>query len=100
MSLHDDGLLHGSLANNSDRVRCGITMRFAPVNVKANLSIWPHFETQLARGMIIINTIRLQKFQQVKLHQLKNFNSHGNLRVNGSLKLSDIVDYTLVLFIN
>lgn len=50
MSLHDDGLLHGSLANNSDRVRCGITMRFAPVNVKANLSIWPHFETQLARG--------------------------------------------------
>jgi hypothetical protein len=25
-------------------------MRFAPVNVKADLSIWPHFETQLARG--------------------------------------------------
>jgi hypothetical protein len=26
-------------------------MRFAPVNVKADLSIWPHFETQLARGI-------------------------------------------------
>ena len=50
ISIHDDGLLHGSLANNSNRIRCGITMRFAPVNVKADLSIWPHFETQLARG--------------------------------------------------
>jgi len=50
ISLHDDGLLHGSEANNSQRRRCGITMRFAPVNVKADLSVWPHFETQLARG--------------------------------------------------
>ena len=51
ISLHDDGLLHGSDANNSNRRRCGVTMRFAPVNVKADLSIWPHFETQLARGI-------------------------------------------------
>ena len=50
ISLHDDGLLHGSEANHSNRRRCGITMRFAPVNVKADLSIWPHFETQLVRG--------------------------------------------------
>ena len=50
ISLHDDGLLHGSLPNNSNRRRCGITMRFSPVNVKADLSIWPHFETQLVRG--------------------------------------------------
>ena len=28
ISLHDDGLLHGSLANESDRLRCGLTMRF------------------------------------------------------------------------
>jgi ectoine hydroxylase-related dioxygenase (phytanoyl-CoA dioxygenase family) len=53
ISLHDDGLLHGSEANNSDRRRCGITMRFAPVSVKADLSVWPHFETQLARGIDI-----------------------------------------------
>ena len=51
ISLHDDGLLHGSEANNSNRRRCGITMRFSPVNVKADLSVWPHFETQLARGV-------------------------------------------------
>jgi ectoine hydroxylase-related dioxygenase (phytanoyl-CoA dioxygenase family) len=51
ISLHDDGLLHGSEANNSNRRRCGVTMRFAPVNVKADLSVWPHFETQLARGI-------------------------------------------------
>ena len=51
ISLHDDGLLHGSEANNSSRRRCGITMRFSPVNVKADLSIWPHFESQLIRGI-------------------------------------------------
>ena len=50
ISLHDDGLLHGSEANNSDRRRCGITMRYSPVDVKADLSVWPHFETQLVRG--------------------------------------------------
>ena len=50
ISLHDDGLLHGSEANNSNRRRCGITMRYSPVDVKADLSIWPHFETQLVRG--------------------------------------------------
>ena len=50
ISLHDDGLLHGSEANNSSRRRCGITMRYSPVNVKADLSVWPHFETQLVRG--------------------------------------------------
>ena len=26
-------------------------MRFAPVNVKVDLSVWPHFETQHARGI-------------------------------------------------
>jgi hypothetical protein len=25
-------------------------MRFSPVDVKADLSVWPHFESQLARG--------------------------------------------------
>ena len=25
-------------------------MRFSPVNVKVDLSIWPHFEGQLVRG--------------------------------------------------
>ncbi len=25
-------------------------MRFSPVNVKVDLSVWPHFETQLVRG--------------------------------------------------
>lgn len=50
ISLHNDGLLHGSGANHSDRRRCGLTMRFSPVDVKADLSVWPHFESQLARG--------------------------------------------------
>ena len=50
ISLHNDALLHGSDPNNSDRKRCGITMRFSPTNVKGNLNEWPFFETQLARG--------------------------------------------------
>ena len=55
ISLHDDGLLHGSEANKSNRRRCGVTMRFSPVDVKADLSVWPHFETQLVRGKDIYN---------------------------------------------
>jgi hypothetical protein len=35
ISLHADGLLHGSLPNESaDRVRCGITMRYCPTEVR------------------------------------------------------------------
>lgn len=50
ISLHDDGLLHGSGANNSERVRAGITMRFCPTEVVCDLSVWPTFEAYLARG--------------------------------------------------
>ena len=50
ISLHNDALLHGSDPNNSNRKRCGITMRFSPTNVKGDLNEWPFFETQLARG--------------------------------------------------
>ena len=35
-SLHSDLLLHGSEANNSDRRRCGLTMRFAAAEVQAD----------------------------------------------------------------
>ena len=50
MSLHTDALLHGSDANHSDRLRCGITMRFSPTEVKADLNVWPSFSIQLSRG--------------------------------------------------
>jgi len=33
ISLHSDLLLHGSLANNSDRRRCGLTLRYATADV-------------------------------------------------------------------
>ncbi len=51
ISLHDDGLLHGSPANNSDRIRAGMTMRFCPTEVKCDLSVWPTFETTMMRGI-------------------------------------------------
>jgi len=50
ISLHDDGLLHGSGANSSDRLRAGITMRFSPTNVVCDLNVWPTFEAYSARG--------------------------------------------------
>ena len=53
ISLHTDALLHGSEPNLSNRPRCGITMRFSPTNVQADLNIWPFFSTQLSRGVDI-----------------------------------------------
>ncbi|SFJ65134.1 phytanoyl-CoA dioxygenase family protein [Planctomicrobium piriforme] len=35
ISLHSDLLLHGSEANNSDRRRCGLTIRYAAADVRA-----------------------------------------------------------------
>lgn len=37
MSLHSDLLLHGSEANNSDRRRCGLTLRYCAADVRAEL---------------------------------------------------------------
>ena len=51
MSLHDDGLLHGSGANLSDRIRCGLAMRFCPHDVKCDRSVWPTFEAYPVRGI-------------------------------------------------
>jgi len=51
MSLHSDALLHGSDANYSNKPRCGITLRYSPSNVKADLTEWPFFSIQVARGI-------------------------------------------------
>jgi len=37
ISIHSDLLLHGSEANDSDRRRCGLTLRYAPTEVRAHL---------------------------------------------------------------
>lgn len=37
ISLHSDLLLHGSEANESDRRRCGLTLRYAATDVRAHL---------------------------------------------------------------
>lgn len=37
MSVHSDLLLHGSLPNNSNRRRCGLTLRYCPADVHAYL---------------------------------------------------------------
>lgn len=33
ISLHDENIIHGSGPNNSDRLRCGLTIRYAASKV-------------------------------------------------------------------
>ena len=73
ISLHNDALLHGSEANNSDRRRCGVTMRFSPTNVKGDLEIWPFFETQLARGVDEYNLNPIAQIPRGEATPLKMF---------------------------
>ena len=49
ISLHSDLLLHGSEANESDRRRCGLTLRYAHASVKAGLG-WD------AKGVVVSGT--------------------------------------------
>lgn len=46
ISIHNDLLLHGSDANDSDRRRCGLTLRYAAASVKAEMG-WN------AKGVIV-----------------------------------------------
>src|ERR1039458_3982308 len=46
ISLHSDLLLHGSEANQSNRRRCGLTLRYCPADVRAGLG-WN------AKGVIV-----------------------------------------------
>ena len=50
MSLHDDGLIHGSGPSTTGERRVGLTMRLSPTKVKCDLSVWPNFEAYSMRG--------------------------------------------------
>lgn len=50
ISLHDDRIIHGSSPNNSQRLRCGLTMRYSTGKVKCDLSVWPFFKAFWVRG--------------------------------------------------
>lgn len=51
MSMHADMLVHGSLANSSDRRRCGLTLRYCPPEVKITDPAWATgVEALLCRG--------------------------------------------------
>ena len=49
-SLHDDNVLHGSGPNTSDRLRCGLTLRYSAGEVKCDTSVWPFFKAYWVRG--------------------------------------------------
>ena len=48
ISLHADMLAHGSEPNSSDRRRCGLTLRYSPLDVRA-LTNW-HEQAIICRG--------------------------------------------------
>lgn len=50
ISLHHDGIVHGSGPNTSDRPRIAWTCRFSAAEVKCDLSVWPTFQAFPARG--------------------------------------------------
>lgn len=51
ISLHADMLVHGSLANRSDRRRCGLTLRYCPPDVRIVDPVWAGgVEAILCRG--------------------------------------------------
>jgi non-heme Fe2+,alpha-ketoglutarate-dependent halogenase len=50
MSLHDDRLIHGSGANRSSRLRCGLTLRYSAGLVRCDLAAWPFFRAYWVRG--------------------------------------------------
>ena len=50
MSLHDIGLVHGSTTSRDGRPRVGMTFRYSPTCVQADLDEWPFFEAYPVRG--------------------------------------------------
>ncbi len=51
ISMHADMLVHGSLANKSDRRRCGFTLRYCPSEVQITDEAWANgVEAILCRG--------------------------------------------------
>ena len=50
VSLHDDNIVHGSGPNRSNRLRCGLTLRYSAGEVKADTSVWPFFKAYWVRG--------------------------------------------------
>lgn len=52
VSLHADMLVHGSLANTSERRRCGLTLRYCPPEVQITDPTWARgVEAILCRGV-------------------------------------------------
>lgn len=71
ISIHDDKIVHGSLANRSDRRRAGLTIRYSSTIVKCDLSVNPHFKTYLCRGVDTykhnpVGTIPTQKYGRLE----------------------------------
>ena len=50
ISIHDDNIVHGSAPNRSDRLRCGLTLRYSASEVRVDQASWPTFRACMVRG--------------------------------------------------
>lgn len=50
VSLHDDNIVHGSAPNESDRLRCGLTLRYSASVVRVDAELAPNFRACFVRG--------------------------------------------------
>ena len=51
ISIHDDKIIHGSLGNDSDHSRIGLTIRYSKTHVKCDLDVNPFFRCYHCRGV-------------------------------------------------
>ena len=49
-SMHDDNIVRGSGPHQSDRLRCGLTMRYSAGELKCDTPVWPFFKSYWVRG--------------------------------------------------
>ena len=59
-------------------------MRFSPTNVKADLSVWPHFETQLLGGQDLYKLNPIAPIPKGEGAPKEKFNTQMNLSNNGN----------------
>ena len=63
----------GSLANNSERLRCGLTMRYCPTEVKCDMTVWPNFESMICRGidecgLACLSSVRMHAYPLLRMY--------------------------------
>ena len=66
-------------------------MRYSPVDVKADLLVWLHFETQLVIGKDEFQHNPIPQIPKGEATPIKNFSIQMSLKIYGNLSLNLII---------